>query len=105
MKKNSGQKSRATVPLSFVCFGCFDTSPKHQNKPKKFFLLASAHTEKQPKQIEFWFVLVRTEKIDYFEDTLLVKPNFSSCKCAFFLKSKAEYWLGSEATVLTKVDG
>jgi hypothetical protein len=51
--------------LSFVCFGCFDTSPKHQNKPKqteKFFLLASAHTEKQPKQIEFWFVLVRTEK-------------------------------------------
>jgi hypothetical protein len=40
---------------------CFDTSPKDQNKPKKNCWF-SKQTEKQPKQIEFWFVLVRTEK-------------------------------------------
>jgi hypothetical protein len=54
-----------------VCFGCFDTGPKHQNKPKKMFLGFAKQTEKQPKQIEFWFVLVRTEKkFDCFEGTL-----------------------------------
>jgi hypothetical protein len=44
-----------------VCFGCFDTCPKHQNKPKqteKFFFGFAKQTEKQPKQIEFWFVSV-----------------------------------------------
>jgi hypothetical protein len=48
-----------------VCFGCFDTGPKHQNKPKQteenVFGFAK-QTEKQPKQIEFRFVSVRTEK-------------------------------------------
>jgi hypothetical protein len=48
-----------------VCFGCFDTGPKHRNKlkqtEKKFFGFAK-QTEKQPKQIEFRFVSVRTEK-------------------------------------------
>jgi hypothetical protein len=33
-----------------VCFGCFDTSPKHQNKPKKMFFGFAKQTEKQPKQ-------------------------------------------------------
>ncbi len=37
------------------------------------FLGFAKQTEKQPKQIEFWFVSVRTEKkFDRFEDTLLV---------------------------------
>jgi hypothetical protein len=52
--------------ISSVCFGCFDNGPKHQNKPKqmeKFFLgFAKKQTEKQPKEIEFPFVSVRTEK-------------------------------------------
>jgi hypothetical protein len=49
--------------VSSVCFGCFDTGPKHQNKPKqKFGGFPKKHTEKQPKQIEFWLVSVRTEK-------------------------------------------
>jgi hypothetical protein len=47
---------------SSVCFGCFDTSPKHQNKPKKCFFSFAKQTEKQPKQIEFRFVSVQTEK-------------------------------------------
>ncbi len=35
-----------------VCFGCFDTGPKHRNKPKnKFFGFAKKQTKKQPKQI------------------------------------------------------
>jgi hypothetical protein len=50
---------------SSVCFCCFDTGPKHRNQPKqtkeKFFGFAK-QTEKQPKQIEFQFVSVRTEK-------------------------------------------
>jgi hypothetical protein len=43
--------------ISSVCFGCFDTGPKHQNKPKQtkkiFGGFAKKQTEKQPKQIEF----------------------------------------------------
>ncbi len=45
-----------------VCFSCFDTGPKHRNKPKKKFFGFAKQTEKQPKQIEFRFVSVRTEK-------------------------------------------
>ncbi len=52
--------------ISSVCFGCFDTGPKHQNKQKhtekKFVGFSKKQTEKQPKQIEFWFVSVLTEK-------------------------------------------
>ncbi len=44
-----------------VCFGCFDTGPKHRNKPKKMCIGFAKQTEKQPKQIEFRFVSVRTE--------------------------------------------
>ncbi len=45
-----------------VCFGFFDTGPKHRNKPKKMFFGFTKQTEKQPKKIEFRFVSVRTEK-------------------------------------------
>jgi hypothetical protein len=45
----------------FVCFGCFETDPKHRNKPKKCFISFAKQTENQPKQIEFRFVSVRTE--------------------------------------------
>jgi hypothetical protein len=48
--------------ISSVCFSCFDTSLKQQNKPKKNFCFREKKTKKQPKQIEFQFVLVRTEK-------------------------------------------
>jgi hypothetical protein len=41
---------------------CFDTGPKHRNKPQKKFGFAKRQTEKQPKQIKFQFVSVRTEK-------------------------------------------
>jgi hypothetical protein len=48
-----------------VCFGCFETDPKHRNKPKqteKMFISFAKQAENQPKQIEFRFVSVRTEK-------------------------------------------
>jgi hypothetical protein len=49
-----------------VSFVCFNTGPKHRNKrketKKKIIFLAYTHTKKQPKQIDFWFVSVRTEK-------------------------------------------
>jgi hypothetical protein len=49
--------------ISSVSFGCFDTVPKHRNKPKHFLGgFVKTQTEKQPKQIEFRFVSVRTEK-------------------------------------------
>ncbi len=59
--------------ISSVCFGCFETGPKHRNKPKiKFLGFGKKQTEKQPKQIEFRFVSVRTEKKNYgFEDPLI----------------------------------
>ncbi len=55
-----------------VCFGCFDTGPKHRNKLKKMFFGFAKQTEKQPKQIAFRFVSVLTKKtFDCFEDTLV----------------------------------
>ncbi len=44
----------------------------NQNKLKKMFFGFAKQTKKQPKQIEFWFVSVRTEKkINDFEDLLI----------------------------------
>jgi hypothetical protein len=56
--------------ISSVCFGCFDTGPKHRNKPKKTFLVSR---KSKLKQIEFRFVSVPTEKKknNGFEDPLL----------------------------------
>ena len=48
---------------SFVCFSCFDIGLKHQNKPNFFVFGFTKQTETQLKQILFWFVSVRTEKI------------------------------------------
>jgi hypothetical protein len=45
-----------------VCFGCFETGSKHRNKPKKIVIGFAKQTENEPKQIEFRFVSVRTEK-------------------------------------------
>ncbi len=60
--------------ISSVCFGSFDTAPKHRNKPKKFFLgFVKKQTEQQLKHIEFWFVSVRTEKKKF---TVLRTPKF-----------------------------
>jgi hypothetical protein len=60
-----------------VFFGCFDSDPKHRNKPKqkKMYFGFEKQTKKQPKQIEFRFVSVRTEKkFDCFKATLLIHP-------------------------------
>ncbi len=52
--------------ISSVCFGCLNTGPKHRNKTKQsqknFWGFAKEQTKKQPKQIEFRFVSVQTEK-------------------------------------------
>ncbi len=49
---------------SSVCFGCFDIGSKHRNKPKQTKLVCFGFHEtnrKNPKQILFRFVSVRTE--------------------------------------------
>ncbi len=57
----------------------------NRNKPKKMFFGFAKQTEKQPKQTEFRFVLVRTEKkFDCFEDTL-------SCSQAPMSNKKRKY--------------
>ncbi len=45
---------------------------------KKMFFGFAKQTEKQPKQIEFWFVLVRTENFFFycFEDTLIFRIQY-----------------------------
>jgi hypothetical protein len=59
---------------SSVCFGCFNTSPKHRNKLKKMFFGFAKQTKKQPKQIVFrfktktCFIVLRTP---YILNTLL----------------------------------
>jgi hypothetical protein len=50
----------------FICFGCFETDPKHRNKPKKCFISFTKQTQNQPTQIEFRFVSVRTENFFLF---------------------------------------
>jgi hypothetical protein len=44
---------------SSVCFSCFNTGPKHRNKPKKMFFSFAKQTKK---------------KFDCYEDTLVVFP-------------------------------
>jgi hypothetical protein len=68
--------------ISSVCFGCFDTGPKYRNKPKQTQKIFLVSRKSKPKQIEFGFVSVRTEKkINSFEDPLLenVFLRFSVC--------------------------
>ncbi len=56
--------------ISSVCFGCFDTNPKHRTNPKKiFWSFAKKQTKKQPKQIEFRFD--QRKKNNGFEDPLI----------------------------------
>ncbi len=65
------------LTISSVCFGCFDTGPKHRNKPKeKFFGFAKKRTEKQPNhnRNRLSFGLFRFEprkKNNGFEDPLI----------------------------------
>jgi hypothetical protein len=70
-KKKTNRNSSKVVKISTflirhtssVWFGCFNTGLKQRNKPENFFFVfAKKQTKKQPKQIEFWFVSVRTEK-------------------------------------------
>ncbi len=66
------QISTILIPLKkvFFFFGCFDTGPKHRNKPgEKFVGFAKKQTEKQPKQIEFRFE--PRKKSNCFEDPLM----------------------------------
>jgi hypothetical protein len=59
--------------LSSVCSSCFDTGPKHQNKPKeKMFGFAKKQTENNRNRLSFglfWFEL--RKKINGFEDPLI----------------------------------
>jgi hypothetical protein len=50
---------------SCVCYGCFEMDPKHRNKPnqpEKIVISFANQTENQPKQFEFRFVSVQSEK-------------------------------------------
>jgi hypothetical protein len=63
-----------------VCFGCFDTGPKHWNKPKKCFLVS----RNKPKTTETDWVSVcfgwNRKKFDCFEYTLAEKHGNSAVK-------------------------
>jgi hypothetical protein len=63
--------------ISSVCFGCFDTGPKHRNKPKqttKNFFLVSRKSKPKINRNRSSFGLLRFEprkKINSFEDPLI----------------------------------
>jgi hypothetical protein len=38
---------------SSVCFGCFDTGPKHQNKPEKFFWVSRNKPKNNQNRLSF----------------------------------------------------
>ncbi len=59
--------------ISFVCFGCFDTGPKHRNKPQKIF---GVPRKTKPKnnwnRLSFGlFQFEPRKKIHGFEDPLI----------------------------------
>jgi hypothetical protein len=63
----------------------FET-PKLTETNRKFFFGFAKQTENQPKQIEFRFVSVRTEKKICFEDTLhATQQHINSAKVQFQL--------------------
>ncbi len=58
-----------------VCFGCFDTGPKHRNKPKqtrkKSFLVSRNKPKNNRNRLSFGLFRFEPKKIfDCFEDTL-----------------------------------
>ncbi len=62
--------------ISSVCFGCFDTGPKHLNKPKQTEKIFSVSQKSKPKnnRNKLSFGLFRFEpriKINGFEDPLI----------------------------------
>jgi hypothetical protein len=91
--------SKFLIPhtISSVCFGYFDTGPKHQNKPINFFCFTKKQIEKQPKQLEcglfrfeprkkinglenlfwkfFWFISVSFNKVLFVSAVLILVRN------------------------------
>ncbi len=60
-----------------VCFGCFDTGPKHRNKPKKKVFGFAKQTENNRNRLSFGlFRFEPKKKFDCFEDTLAAGPPF-----------------------------
>ncbi len=57
--------------ISFLAYQNRQIQEEKANYRRKKIGEASSHTEKQLKQIEFWFASVRTKKIYCFEDTLI----------------------------------
>ncbi len=55
-----------------VCFGCFNTGLKHQNKPKKRFLVSRNKPKNNRNRLSFGlFRFEPKKKFDCFEDTLV----------------------------------
>jgi hypothetical protein len=58
--------------ISSVCFGCFDTGPKHQNKPKKYFWVSHKNPKNNRNRLSFGlFQFKRRKKINCVEDPLI----------------------------------
>jgi hypothetical protein len=65
-----------------VCFGCFDTGPKHRNKPKKCFLVSRNKPKNNRNRLSFGLFWFGPKKIfDCFEDTL-PPPHPENLSCA-----------------------
>ncbi len=59
------------VSKNSVCFGCFDTGPKHRNKLKKKFLVSRNKPKINRNRLSFsLFRYKPRKKIDCFEDPL-----------------------------------
>jgi hypothetical protein len=101
LRKNSSKFVKISTflishTISSVCFGCFDTSPKHQNKLKEK-ILGFAKNKPKNNRNRLSFNLFRFEprkKINGFEDPLIVNVFkrfflFVSTKfCLFRYRSK-----------------
>jgi hypothetical protein len=70
-----GKISTFLIPhtISSVCFGCFDTGPKHRNKPKKKILVSRKSKPKNNRnRLSFGLFLFESRKKDNgFEDPLI----------------------------------
>jgi hypothetical protein len=91
--------------ISSVCFGCFDTGPKHQNKPKqtekKFLVSRISKPKNNQNRLSFglfWFKL--RKKINGFEDPQIFWRFFRFVSRKFYLFLL--FWYRFETTKQTE---
>ncbi len=82
-----------------VCFGCFDTGPKHRNKPKKIFFGFARVAEPEPAGAET-FGWSRSRSWSRYTEVSAPAPGSRANLSSVF--NHNSYRIGSKVDILSK---